>query len=221
MSEQEAPQENPVQPQSPAGVSNTSSGEDNRIPLTRFNQVMAQLKEAQEQLDRFTKAEEKRKLEGLSEAERAKAEAEQARQEAAQIKLELEAERKQRVADKRNNLVATALAAAQAIDADETVEWLAKHAADELSAAISADGTPNPDAIKALVDKARTERPHHFRPGGPGSPSNRSGEPPAANMDSDSLAAAAFLAEYGFKPNKERLATFMNEHRDKQQQSGR
>ncbi len=213
MSEHESPQE-PVNPQSPAGAQNTSSGEDNRIPLSRFNQVMAQLKEAQEKLEAHNKAEEARKQAGMTEVERAKAEAEQARLEAAQTKAALEVERQQRLADKRNNVVASALAAAQAIDADETVEWLAKHASADLEAALNADGTANPDQIKKLVDKARADRPHHFRPGGPGSPSNRSGEPPAANMDADSMAAAAFLAEHGFKPNKERLATFMNESKD-------
>lgn len=220
MSEHESPQENPTNPQSPAGVSNTSSGEENRIPLARFNQVMAQLKEAQEQLDKFSKAEEARKLAGMTEAERAKAEAEQARQEAAQIKAQLETERTARLHDKRDNALAQALAAAGAIDADEVVTVLkAKNSAD-IDGLLSAKGELDPDAIKALVDKARTERPHHFRPGGPGSPSNRSGEPPVANMDSDSLAAAAFLAEYGFKPNKERLAAFMNEHKDKQNMRG-
>ena len=54
----------------------------------------------------------------------------------------------QRTIDRRNNLVAQALSAAQAIDADETVTWLELHKPDALAAALSEDGQPDPDAAR-------------------------------------------------------------------------
>lgn len=207
--------------QSSAGTENTRGESEHRIPEARFKQVLDERNELKARLERLEKqADERRKAE-MSESERAKADAEEARQKANQLQQQLDAERRERLNDRRKTYVANALAAAQAVDADETVDWLEKHHADELQAALTADGMADPDQIKALVQLARAERPHHFRPGGVGSPSNAGGNPPAANMDAETVAAQQFLEQYGYRPNKERLATFMHEARDSQVSSKR
>lgn len=179
-----------------------------RLGVDKLDTAKAQLEDAR-----------KRREADMSETEKEREARVKAEQKLAEFEAQLATERTARLHDRRDNALAQALAAAGAIDADETVTVLkAKNAAD-IDALLTAKGELDPDAIKALVDKARAERAHHFRPGGPGSPSNRLGEPPAANMDADSAAAAAFLKEYGFKPNEKRLASFIQEHKDKQ--SGR
>jgi hypothetical protein len=207
----------PSTPEPSAGTQNTvSTGEDNRVPYARFEEVNREKNELKARLEKLEKADEERKLAAMSDVERAKLAATEAASQVEQLKTQLEQERQQRLSDRRNNLVAQALASAQAIDADETVMWLEAHKSDELKAAMSDDGTADPDQIKKLVDLARAERPHHFRPGGPGSPSNRGGELPPANQDVAAVQAAEFLKRYGFEPNKERLAAFMHMHRDEQ-----
>ena len=55
---------------------------------------------------------------------------------------------------------------------------------------LDAQGGLSPDAIQALVEKARSEKPHLFRPGGPGSPSNRGGEIPQIKLSGKHAAVA-------------------------------
>lgn len=158
----------------------------------------------------------KRREAEMSETEKEREARLAAEKKLADFQAELQTERTARLHDKRDNALAQALAAAGAIDADEVVTVLKAKSSGDVEALLTAKGELDPDAIKALVDKARAERPHHFRPGGVGSPSNRSGEPPAVNMDADSIAAAAFLKQFGFKPNEKRLAADVNESKDKQ-----
>lgn len=155
-----------------------------------------------------------RKQADMSEAEKAAAETAKARQEAEALKAALEAERQQRVADKRDNALAQALASAQAIDADDVVVWLQRNAQDAVRALVQTDGTIDPDGVTALVAKARTERPHFFRPGGPGSPSNKGGEVPTVPMTAKAQLAAEIAAQHGFKVDPRSLAARFQQHED-------
>lgn len=150
----------------------------------------------------------------MSEAEKAAAAIADARKEADTLKAALEAERAQRVADKRDNALAQALASAQAIDADDVVLWLQRNAQDAVSALVQSDGTIDPDGVTALVAKARSERPHFFRPGGPGSPSNKGGEVPQSPMSARAQQMADLIAQHGFKVDPRNLAARLQQHED-------
>lgn len=150
----------------------------------------------------------------MSEAEKAAAAIADARKEADTLKAALEAERAQRVADKRDNALAQALASAQAIDADDVVLWLQRNAQDAVSALVQSDGTIDPDGVTALVAKARSERPHFFRPGGPGSPSNKGGEVPTAPLSAKAQLAAQLAAQHGYSLDPRTLAARFQQHED-------
>ena len=156
-----------------------------------------------------------RKEQDMSEAEKAAAAIADARKETDTLKAALEAERAQRVADKRDNALAQALASAQAIDADDVVLWLQRNAQDAVSALVQSDGTIDPDGVTALVARARSERPHFFRPGGPGSPSNKGGEVPTVPMSDKARLAAQIAAQHGFTVDPRSLAARFQEHDDK------
>lgn len=190
--------------------------DDNRIPYARFKEVNDQNKALQERLDKLEAEAKKRQEAEMSDLEKLAAREAEAKSEAETLRTALEQERQQRLDDRRDNAVAQALASAQAIDADETVDWLRKNAADAMQAVMKEDGTFDPDQIKTLVDKAKADRPHHFRPGGPGSPSNRGGELPAANMTAGAAQAAEFLRRYGFEPDEKRLSAFIQMNEDEQ-----
>lgn len=186
----------PLDPQSSAGTPNTRSGEDdNRIPYSRFKEVNEQNKALQARLDALEAADRKRKDAELTDSERAKAEAAEAKTEAERAKAQLEAERTARKLDKRDNALAQALATASAIDADDTVTVLKKRFPAEIEALLTKSGEPDPDAIKALVDKAKTEVSYHFRPGGPGSPSNRDGQVPTPEISTPQQALALLTVQ--------------------------
>lgn len=155
-----------------------------------------------------------RKEADMSEAEKATAAIDAARKEAEALKAALEVERKQRIADKRDNALAQALASAQAIDADDVVLWLQRNAQDAVSALVQNDGTIDPDGVTALVAKARSERPHFFRPGGPGSPSNKGGEVPQAPLSAKAQLAAQLAAQHGFNVDPRSLAARFQQHDD-------
>lgn len=159
-------------------------------------------------------AHQQRQQADMSEAEKAAAETATARQEAAALKAALEAERQQRLADRRDNALAQALASAQAIDADDVVTWLQKNAADAVSALVHDDGTIDPDGVTALVAKARSERPHFFRPGGPGSPSNKGGEVLTAPLSAKAQLAAQLAAQHGYSLDPRTLAARFQQHED-------
>lgn len=150
----------------------------------------------------------------MSEAEKAAAAIEAARKDAAEARSALDAERQQRIADKRDNALAQALASAQAIDADDVVTWLQKNAADAVSALVQDNGAIDPDGITALVARARSERPHFFRPGGPGSPSNKGGEVPTVPMSDKARLAAQIAAQHGFTVDPRSLAARFQQHDD-------
>lgn len=135
--------------------------------------------------------------------ESAAVEAERAR--AAELESALAAERQQRLVDKRDNVLAQALAGAQAIDADDVVSWLQRSAPEQVAKLLRDDGSVDPDGVTALVQKARTEKPHLFRPGGPGSPSNKGGEVPQVPISRRSQVAADLAARYGYKLDPRRL----------------
>lgn len=155
-----------------------------------------------------------RKAADMSEAEKAAIAIDAARKEAEEARNALALERQQRVADKRDNALAQALASAQAIDADDVVTWLQKNAADAVSALVHDDGAIDPDGITALVAKARSERPHFFRPGGPGSPSNRGGEVPQAPLSAKAQLAAQLAEQYGYNVDQRSLAARFQQHED-------
>ena len=157
----------------------------------------------------------KRKEAEMSEAEKARAEVETVRKQAEELKAALEGERQQRITDRRDNALAQALTAAQAIDADDALIWLRNKAAEDVAAIVREDGTVDPDGITALVAKVRAEKPHYFRPGGPGSPSNKGGEVPTVAINDKAALAAQIAEQYGFKVDTRRLSSLYEEHEDR------
>lgn len=156
-----------------------------------------------------------RKEAEMSEAEKARAEVEAARKQAEELKAALDGERQQRITDRRDNALAQALAAAHAIDADDALIWLRNKAAEDVAAIVREDGTVDPDGIAALVAKVRAEKPHFFRPGGPGSPSNRGGEVPQVAVNDKAAYAAQLAQQYGFKVDPRRLSSLYEEQQDR------
>jgi len=65
-----------------------------------------------------------------------------------------------------------------------------------------------------LVAKARSERPHFFRPGGPGSPSNKGGEVLTAPLSAKAQLAAQVAAQYGYNLDQRNLAARFQQHED-------
>lgn len=157
-----------------------------------------------------------RKQADMSEAEKAAAVAAAARAEVDALQAALAGERQQRIADRRDNALAQALASAQAIDADDVVLWLQRHDPEAVAALVGEDGAIDPDGITALVATARTERPHFFRPGGPGSPSNKGGEVPQAPMSAKARLAAELAAQHGYDLDPRSLAARFQKHEDDQ-----
>jgi len=207
MTDQETPQaqDTTPDPQSPAGAQNTSSGEDNRIPYSRFKSVLDENNTLKARLDKLEKAEQERKQAEMTEVERATARAAELEAQLKQTAAEREVERKARLEDRRDNALAQSLASAGAIDADELVLVLKAKHANDVSALMADDGTLDSDAIKALVDKTKAERAHNFQTSGVGSPSNRGGSVPSpASQDAQRLANIA--AQYGYKVDARKVA---------------
>jgi hypothetical protein len=203
-------------PSSPPAEAQNTVPDEQRIPKARFDAVNQERNELRAKLEKLEQAEEQRKLAAMSDLERAQKEKDDAAAKATQLEAQLEQERQERLSDRRKNLVAHALTLAQAVDADETVEWLAKHAPDELAQVLGKDDMADPDQIKALVDKAKAERAHHFRPGGPGSPSNRGGEIPQVHITEKAAAMAEAAREHGYDLDKKRLNDRVAQHEDEQ-----
>lgn len=196
MTDQGQPQEQNTPSPTPAEVNNTSS--DNRIPLDRFNQVLSErnsiksdYEKLQARLSELEAAETKRREAEMTELEKAQAKALEVEQQYQTLQQQLEAERQQRAVDRRNSAIANSLSAAGATDADGLLIILqARNTADLDAIVPDASGNYDPDAIKALVDKARQTRPQDFQPSGPGSPSNRGGETPHLKLSGKHAAVA-------------------------------
>lgn len=216
MTDQGTPQEPQVTPQSspPAGALNPSSDE-NRVPQARFNAVLQEKNELAARLAALEAVETKRREAEMSELERERAKAQEAEARYQQMQQQLDSERKARLEDKRDSAVAQSLAAAGAIDADDLLTVLrAKYAAD-LTGIVSSDGSLNSDAIKALVDKVRTERAYAFQSGGPGSPSNRGGQVPTVTSTEASTLAKQVKQQYGYDLDADSLGKRIDMYKDK------
>lgn len=218
MTDQTNPQDDPTpdstpEPQAPAGAETTSSGDDKRVPLSRFNEVNRERNELKARLEKLEQAETERKQAEMSELEKAQAAAQAAKDALTQTQAQFEQERKARQEDRRDNALAQSLASAGAIDADELVLILKAKQPDDVQALMSEDGTMDSDAIKALVDSTKASRAHNFQSSGVGSPSNRGGKIPAPQSeDASRLAAAA--AQYGYKVDAASIAKRMQETTD-------
>lgn len=208
MTDQQPQDQNTTSP-APAGAENT--GSDNRIPQERFNQVLqernalkASMEEMQAQLAKLQEAETKRREADMTELEKAQAKAQEVEQQYQTLQQQLEAERRARLEDRRDSMLAQSLAAAGALDAEDAVTVLKARHADDVAAVMKGDA-PDPDAIKALVDKARAERAYLFQSGGPGSPSNKGGAIPAPKSEA-AVQMAQFAQQFGYKVDAQKLA---------------
>jgi hypothetical protein len=215
MTDQDTPQEPQVTPDAspPAGAQNTSSDE-NRVPQARFNAVLQEKNELAARLAALEAADKTRREAEMSELERAQAKAQESEVKHQQLLQQLESERKARLEDKRDSAVAQSLAAAGAIDADDLITVLRAKYANELTAILNADGTLDSDAIKALVDKVRTERAYAFQSGGPGSPSNRGGYVPTVTNTEAAALAKQVKEQYGYDLDAESLGKRIDMYKD-------
>ena len=215
MTDQDTPQESQVTPDAspPAGALTTSSDE-NRVPQARFNAVLQEKNELAARLAALEAADKTRREAELSDLERAQAKAQESEAKQQQLEQQLESERKARLEDKRDSAVAQSLAAAGAIDADDLITVLRAKYANDLTAILNADGTLDSDAIKALVDKVRTERAYAFQSGGPGSPSNRGGHVPTVTSTEAATLAKQVKEQYGYDLDAESLGKRIDMYKD-------
>lgn len=113
---------------------------------------------------------EKSELEKVTaKATKLEAEAKEAKDRATQMEQE-------RRLEKRNNAILKALDEAE--HPLDVLIWLEANAKSEVEAALADDGTLDEKKVKALVDRAKKDRPNFFKKLTPGSPSNRGGRVP-------------------------------------------
>lgn len=113
----------------------------------------------------------------LTEVQKAQAAREKAEKEAADAKAQLEAEQRARREDRRNGRIAAAADKAGAVDHADVLAW-ALGQGDLLTATMNEAGAVDDKAVEKLIADARKAKPHFFKSGGPGSPSQRDGRSP-------------------------------------------
>ena len=141
-----------------------------QLGVAGVDDLKAQLEEA-----RLIEALGQRREAEMSEAQKAAAEAERARKERDALKAELEAERQQRIVDKRNSRLVAAAQKAGMEAPDDIVVWAQTYAANALSAVVDESGAVSEQAVDKLVAACKAARPNWFRSSVPGAPSNADG----------------------------------------------
>lgn len=173
-----------------------ADGDTNAISLSRdaFNERLARAKNsAVAELLKDLGLESADALKSLVATARERADAEKSEAERAQAQV-ASLEQKLADAEKRagdmeqarraDRLNAAILAAAKsATDPSDVVAWANTDGQAHLDGALDEDGAPVAAKVEALVAACKKTKPHWFRAGGPGSPSNSGGRPPDPDRD--------------------------------------
>lgn len=133
----------------------------------------------------------KRQEADMTEAEKAKAAKEAAEKERDELKARLEAAERQRLTDRRDAAIRSALTSAGVKSLDKTFAVLASLKSKDIGAVLKDDGTVDDAKVRALVDGAKKDYPEDFKTGGAGSPSlsggRVTGSPPPKIRTSGSI----------------------------------
>lgn len=119
-----------------------------------------------------------------SDLEKAQTEIERWKTEAETHKAELAQAQQERMEERRQSAILSALTEARVKKASDLLILINARYPDDVVAAMSEDGTLDEKAIKKLVEMARKEWADQFQSSSPGSPSNAGGKTPAPDKDS-------------------------------------
>jgi hypothetical protein len=158
-----------------------------RAAESATNKILASLGfESVDDLKKLVTTAKERAEAELSEAQKLQKQLETLTAEKQSVQAQLDAEKKERIADKRNAAVLAAASEARAVNSDDVLLWAEKFGADHnapLDKVINDEGQIDKKAIEMIITAAKKERPNYFQQGGPGSPSNRDGQPPQPDVE--------------------------------------